>query len=466
MSGKMTILVGHALERLRELPDESVHCCVTSPPYFGLRAYGTEPQTWDDNDPACAHAWGDEGKSGQRQRNGAAGGIYEGRDANKLADNVTLNPATGSFCKWCGAWRGELGLEPTPELYVDHLVAVFREVRRVLRADGTLWLNVGDSYANDGKWGGHTGGKHVNALHALPIGRNKRHTGLKPKDLTGVPWMLAFALRADGWYLRSDIIWSKPNPMTESVMDRPTKSHEYVFLLSKSERYYYDYAAVAEPVTQGSLRRYASPTPITISGQFKGSPVEKRYQDEGKKINGLDRPANRNMRSVWSISTHPYAEAHFATFPPALIEPPILAGTSEWGVCATCGAPWERIVEKGDTSDVGKSDGAKIKPEDLPKGSIASRTAMRRLGQAYQNKRANDPDKTVGWEPSCDCGSDPVPATVLDPFGGAGTTGVVADRLGRSSVLVELNPEYAEMARNRMVRDVGPLMRPEIVVSK
>ena len=196
------ILKGDCREVLRSLPDESVHCVVTSPPYFGLRDYGV---------------------------------------------------------------AGQIGIEPSPAEFVEQMVAVFRDVRRVLRADGTLWLNLGDSYANDGKWGGHTGGKHVKALHCSPIGRNKRYTGLKAKDLIGIPWMVAFALRYDGWYLRQDIIWSKPNPMPESVRDRCTKAHEYIFLFSKSARYTYDAAAIAEdaiysgrPTSARSRPRYSA----------------------------------------------------------------------------------------------------------------------------------------------------------------------------------------------------------------
>ena len=183
-----TIYQGDALEILRGLPAESVHCCVTSPPYWGLRDYEV---------------------------------------------------------------NGQLGLERTPNEYVMRLVGILNEVRRVLRVDGTLWLNLGDSYANDGKWGGSTGGKHAAGLHGKQVGRQRRETGLKPKELVGIPWRVAFALQADGWYLRSDIIWAKPNPMPESITDRPTRSHEYIFLLAKAKQYYYDADAIAEPSVAG-----------------------------------------------------------------------------------------------------------------------------------------------------------------------------------------------------------------------
>ena len=290
------IIVGDCLESLRKMPSESVHCCVTSPPYFGLRDYGYE---------------------------------------------------------------GQIGLEQTPEAYVAKLVEVFREVRRVLRDDGTLWLNLGDSYANDAKWGGSSGGKHVQALHGnTGIGRGKKETGLKPKDLMGMPWRVAFALQEDGWYLRQDIIWHKPNPMPESVRDRCTKAHEYIFLLAKAERYYFDGAALKEPLA----------TKPHALGNRKLD-VSRNDHDQMQKVWGAD--GLRNRRSVWTVTTKPFKGAHFATFPPDLIEPCILAGC-------------------------------------------------------------------------------PVGGTVLDPFGGAGTTGVVCQNRQRNAILCELNPEYAKMARDRI----------------
>lgn len=329
------ILQGDCRDVLRSLPSESAHTCVTSPPYFGLRDYGVD---------------------------------------------------------------GQMGLEATPEAFVAGLVDVFREVRRVLRDDGTLWLNIGDSYANDGKWGGSTGGKAAKALHgATGIGRRKVSTSLKPKDLIDIPWMLAFALRADGWYLRQDIIWSKPNPMPESVRDRCTKAHEYLFLLSKSPRYYFDAGAIAEPVALSSIARLAQDIDAQhgserVPGKSNGTMKAVRsrrdsFRREGSKRAqtfpgqeaGTHRPDReeseyalnrRNKRSVWSIATRPFKESHFATFPPALIEPCILAGA-------------------------------------------------------------------------------PTGGTVLDPFGGAGTTGLVAENLGRESILIELNPEYAAIAASR-----------------
>lgn len=295
----VTILQGDCLDVLKTLPSESVHCCVTSPPYYGLRDYGMDAQ---------------------------------------------------------------IGLEDTPEAFIAKLVEVFREVRRVLRADGTAWVNMGDSYNGSGKGGVFSEASAKQASNfGANISRPTRLDSLKQKDLIGIPWMLAFALRADGWYLRQDIIWHKPNPMPESVTDRCTKAHEYIFLLSKSPRYYYDAEAIKEDL---AFEPHAS-------GNVKLDD-SRRDKDQMKKNWGAD--GKRNKRSVWTVTTKPFSGAHFATFPPDLIEPCILAGCPENG-------------------------------------------------------------------------------TVLDPFGGAGTTALVADRHGRNAILIELNPAYAEIARKRIFSD-------------
>jgi DNA modification methylase len=260
-------LVGNCAEELRKLEPGSINCCVTSPPYFGLRDYG--------------------------------------------------HP-------------GQLGLEKTPEEYVAKLVAVFREVRRVLREDGTLWLNIGDSYAGGG---GHSPNAPSSATSksgkygkALKSGGIKPQGSIKPKDLIGIPWMLAFALRADGWYLRQDIIWHKPNPMPESVKDRCTKAHEYLFLLSKSEKYYFDSEAMQEPAT---ARPPGNATPHKYTKAYEESNTEEHRTKAG--LASIGARETRNRRSVWTIATKPYREAHFATFPPALVEPCVIAGCPEGG---------------------------------------------------------------------------------------------------------------------------------------
>jgi DNA modification methylase len=301
------ILIGDCLEVLRGLPDGMAQTCVTSPPYYGLRDYG------------CA---------------------------------------------------GQIGLEVTPDAYVARLVDVFREVRRVLRDDGTLWLNLGDSYASGGRKSRDPGQSKIHPAFdgdAFADGlRPVDPPGIKPKDLLGIPWVVAFALRADGWWLRQDIIWHKPNPMPESVTDRCTKAHEYVFLLTKSARYFYDAAAIAEEAERGDAG--------SRFDQGKTAQHQLDRQASGARIDD----GRRNARSVWPIATQPYSGAHFATMPPALAERCIKAGS---------------------------------KPGDM----------------------------------------------VLDPFGGAGTTGLVADRLGRSATLIELNPEYARLARERITAD-APLL--------
>lgn len=386
-----TLYLGDALEVLRQIPDCSVQTCVTSPPYFGLRDYGIE---------------------------------------------------------------GQLGLETTPEAYVCGLVAICRELRRVLREDGTFWLNLGDSYAGSGK-GRNADGHHstdtkwkqatnrgavVGIINAL-----KETPGLKDKDLMGIPWRVAFALQADGWYLRSDIIWSKRNPMPESVEDRPTKAHEYLFLLAKSPRYYYDAEAIKEP----SINRDSG----NKERQYRGSRGAEGLSNEHV---GFGFPysadgAGRNKRTVWEISTTPYPGAHFATFPPDLVEPCILAGTSEQGCCAKCGAPQQRIVEKAFADHGGETD------SQYERGSTAGRLARMRQASRAQGQEYANTTKTIGWRPTCECGAPTKPCVVLDIFTGSGTTNEVAGRLGRQSIGIDLNPKYLDLAVKRIAGVPLPL---------
>lgn len=386
-----TLHIGNAPDVLRRLPSESVHCCVTSPPYWGLRDYGAE---------------------------------------------------------------GQLGLEPTPEEHVAAVVAVFEEVRRVLRSDGTLWLNYGDSYAtqrNDHDW-----------LGSGASAKKGWHGGdLKPKDLVGMPWRVAFALQAAGWYLRSDIIWHKPNPMPESVTDRPTSAHEYLFLLAKSPRYFYDADAIREQLSEVALEQlaYAQKHHFSGSGRSKLAP-ERGDGDSNVGAGGKHaraargagiNPAGRNKRTVWTVATQPYSGAHFATFPPKLITPCILAGTSERGCCSSCGAPWVRVVDVKPSRIAGRGRcPADHRGRGIPQRSGPGSGAL-----------SSESRTTAGWQPSCKCtdapiaGEDPfedapvVPCTVLDPFGGSGTTAEVAEALGRRWVLIELNPKYEPLIRQR-----------------
>jgi DNA modification methylase len=355
------IIQGHCLEVLKTLPNESVHCCVTSPPYWGLRDYGTAK--WEGGSKDCNHVVG--GQVNQTKD------IGTGRDG--VYSSGVRPGADVSICLKCGARRidAQLGLEKTPEEYASKMVEVFREVRRVLRKDGTLWLNLGDSYAANRTYQVPQT-KDVNTkrgqgeFNNMPMAATE---GCKPKDLVGIPWLMAFALRSDGWYLRSDIIWHKPNPMPESVTDRPTKSHEYIFLLSKSERYYFDSKSVAEPCSYPGEGKWGQ-------GSAKGYIDNPEFP--ARKLHEYVSGETRNIRSVWSIQTHPYSEAHFATFPEKLIEPCIKAGCPERGI-------------------------------------------------------------------------------VLDPFMGAGTTAVVARKLNRNYLGIELNPAYIQIAERRIEKEIGLL---------
>lgn len=302
------------------LASKSVHTIVTSPPYYGLRDYGTAK--WEGGDSECDHIQGLD-----NPRSSRPAGRFHGGD-----DKFITTPYK-DVCGKCGAIRidEQIGLEQTPDEYIANLVAVFRECKRILRDDGTLWVNIGDSYngraPNQSGQNGYNDGRE---------NRDKRYStggvnGLKPKDLIGIPWMLAFALRADGWYLRQDIIWAKPNPMPESVKDRCTKSHEYIFLLSKSAKYYYDNDAVKEPVSAVSMKRaeygWNCDRPSTKNGSMGGEGIH--TEKMGTRF--VD-PAGRNKRDVWTVTTKPYKGAHYATFNPELIKPCILAGAPEGGI--------------------------------------------------------------------------------------------------------------------------------------
>jgi DNA modification methylase len=464
------ILRGDVRDRLREIPKGSVHMVVTSPPYYALRDYGVD---------------------------------------------------------------GQLGLERTPEEYIRNMVRIFRAIRRVLRDDGTVWLNMGDSYVSDGGagWQGRQG-ERANRTHTQRglLKNSSMSSGLKPKDLFGIPWMLAFALRADGWYLRQDIIWRKRNPMPESVRDRCTKAHEYVFLLSKSERYFFDAEAISEPSVyadeaiydnganglsssqshRGSTRKFKAPggfpagwdtrtggrshreltgryseaTQLPRSGNKqrtygadRGVPVGRfgengRHQGASVPWEGL----TRNKRSVWDLTSKPFPDAHFATFPPELPETCIKAGTSAMGVCPTCQAPYERLER---TTFVPQPD---VSEEKGVRGAEDQKQQERRDNGYPRGVTART---TIGWAPACEChgkwiteraprptparpnakvtvrryepapdAPGPCPALVLDPFGGSGTTGLVAVALRRDCILIELNEAYADMAERRIH---GPL---------
>ena len=402
-NGQAAIYCGDAQEVLRTLPEKSVHCVVTSPPYWMLRDYGIE---------------------------------------------------------------GQYGLEPTPEEYVARMVEVFREVRRVLRDDGTLWLNLGDSYARDAAKGQHKPGDAGLQAYIYDQGGGRASVtadltacGLKPKDLVGIPWMVAFALRNDGWWLRSDVIWAKGvsgdackygwsgNPMPESVTDRPTSAHEHVFLLAKSERYFYDADAVREPYDLVSIERYRT----LVQGVQPQDRQPQDCQPGHKRVvkKHLQQPnlAGRNLRDVWTITTKPFTDAHFATFPPDLVRWSILAGTSEEGCCSACGAPYQRVTARH----------ASVNRDD------AGRThalAEQRMGKTAPPERGWQSEiETVAWQASCTCGAPRKACVVLDPFVGSGTTAAVAVRYGRNAIGIDLNPDYCKIAGRRVYRE---LYRPRL----
>lgn len=442
---------GHVLDVLKALPDASVHCVVTSPPYWGLRDYGIQPQVWD-GDPGCDHVWGNERivppvpDRSSSARDTFGNGVFVDhipRGAQEAKSARGASYSTGKYCRSCGAWLGSFGLEPTPELYVSHAIRIFSEIFRVLKPTGTLWINIGDSYANDRKYGGKSGEKnYTSELGGYP--RHKMAAGLKPKDMVGIPWRVAFALQESGWYLRQDIIWHKPTCMPESVKDRCTKAHEYIFLLSKAERYYFDQDAIKEPASPDTQPRYArgrSDHHKNADGGQGGQTIAKTFEhmavkpgvnkkavagwmqgpgshsaiDHNKPASGTgvgwghlseidpsdarilrgrikqnpsfaaavkDVVEFRNKRSVWTVVSEPFPEAHFATFPQRLVQPMILAGTPPHGV-------------------------------------------------------------------------------VLDPFMGAGTTAVVAKKLDRHYIGIELNPDYIRMANKRLEKELGLLFAEE-----
>jgi len=432
-----------------------------------LRDYGLA--TWEGGDAECDHEGDGRYYTEQTAATSSAGAFSEAGEAN--ADRLKKGRwREAGTCIKCGAVRRDsgIGLEKTPEEYVENIVEVFREVKRVLRDDGTLWLNLGDSYTSGGRQTRDPGKSKIHpALENWQGGRPGNPAGLKDKDLVGIPWRVAFALQADGWYLRSDIIWAKPNPMPESVTDRPTKSHEYLFLMSKRPRYYYDAQAIAEPAqkwsgsaavferdNEGPLvpgqahkqHRQSRKTKIP-GGWDRGNGSHGTIHREGRtSAEYQDSPIapTRNRRDVWTIPTSPYKGAHFATFPPKLVEPCVLAGTSAKGVCPECGAPWERVVERGELVadadarieqwDRGKND------DVLGDAQAGGRAAALRDAGFVPNHRHTT--TTTGWRPTCDHGGEPVPGVVLDPFCGSGTVGQVCRENGRRFVGLDLSWKY------------------------
>lgn len=398
---------------------------------WGLRDYGTAK--WEGGDAECNHRID---RFGNRTITDKTT-IDQGNQKSLAGEFVPVN----GFCPKCGARRidNQLGLEATPEEYVENMVAVFREVRRVMRDDGVLWLNMGDGYMSQpagnktpSNWPGQTRPKYINQLDKYNTMQKGVIPGLKPKDLVGIPWRVAFALQADGWWLRSDCIWAKPNPMPESVTDRPTKSHEYVFLLTKAANYYYDQEAVREENIDPDRKSYKN-GPGTSHNHYINEKRDKVHTFLESYIPG----SGRNLRTVWNIATAPYSGAHFATFPPALVERCIKAGTSERGCCPVCGKAWERVVERKKTptrpGNYSKYDGTELERDD----------------KSDFRERKITSTATLGWRPACNHDAEPTPCVVFDPFCGSGTTVMVAQQLGRRGIGLDLSLPYLHLARER-----------------
>jgi len=448
------VLGTDAITGLESSPDAHVHSIVTSPPYWGLRDYGVAPLVWapveytpmpgvepirvpgwasPERYGRCRHIWGEWEERHETRELTIAGKTrttarHYGADATRRFDGSHHTHRHGQFCRVCGAWRGSLGLEPSPAPYVGHLVQVFRAARRVLSDSGTLWLNLGDRYASD------------------PA------DGLKRKDLVGIPWRAAYALQADGWYLRSDIVWAKGvsfaagecgNTMPESVRDRPVRGHEFIFQLARSERYYYDHYAVQEEAIVKPQRRLTQRHSDRDRSMRPDKVYRYRLTDEP-----VRQQARRNLRDVWRINTRPFRGAHFAVFPPSLVRPILRAATSAGGVCAHCGRPYRRITEREKIAAVRQCS------NDPRTGGVLPAHRMDRVGMTHRELSlwlAAHPERSVGWTPGCGCGSpESALATVLDPFAGSGTVGLVALEEGVRAILIEPQADYRRIIRARL----------------
>jgi DNA modification methylase len=465
-------LVGDCRVTLPTLDAGSVQSVATSPPYYGLRDYGLPPLVWG-GDAEHAHEW----KTAGTTRRGTLNEGFNHRwnpawtEGGAQVDARPLEVAHGNSC-FCGAWLGSLGLEPTPDAYVEHLVEVFRHVRRVLRDDGVVWLNLGDSYNNRSvaRQSSHQTGLGFNSddlakswREQTADGRTRMSLtsgGLKEKDLMMMPFRVAMALQADGWYLRSVIPWLKRNSMPESVADRPATAVEYVFLLAKSARYFWDADALRVDAIYGGEQ-------LGIVRGQKRRALAMGRMPSGNEVPGADAtiPMGRNRRNSdwffdsWQwlmldeqdaplalvVNPAPFTGSHFATFPPKLVEPMIKASTSEKGQCPKCGAPWVRV-----TAHASGDREAVHRPKHLQ--SAKSTLSLSGNGSDEWASRGSTVT-TTGWRPSCAHGAEPVPQSVLDPFSGANTVALVADRLGRNAVGCELKSDYVDMGVARVVAD-------------
>ncbi len=471
------VICGDCLEVMKKMPNECVDMVMTSPPYWGLRDYGIKQIFRGDKD--CEHEWGNqlshpkqEKRTIKQLRSSSGLSWNRGENASIFKWQEYSPKNQGNFCLKCQAWKGQLGLEPTPELYIEHLTAIFNEAKRVLKKEATLWLNIGDTYGGSGGAGGdyNKGG--------LREGQPRFKQGearLQPKCLCMIPERLALSLIQNGWILRNKIIWFKPNSMPSSVKDRFSNRWEHVFLFSKSKKYYFDLDAVREPhkydgrkdtlykggpkdMQIGKHERWPNPAGKNpgdvinaerkwdeVPGQITQSIARDHggwYRKDGSPIVDFDK--GKNPGDFWNINTQPFPEAHFAVFPETLCEKPIKAGCPE-EVCKKCGKARERMIEKEDT-------GMTQKMPDYWDSKKGSHNRIHREGREKgKNGIPIMINKTIGWT-SCGCNVGFNPGIVLDPFVGAGTVGVVAKKLGRQFILIDIKKEYCEMAEKRIAQ--------------
>jgi len=497
---------------MEELGDESIQVVCCSPPYWGLRRYSGEQELVWGSDNHCEHEWGE--VEMVTTKGGGNRGVPE--EWQRPSRAQAGQDSHSQFCSLCGAWKGSFGLEPTPEMYIEHTIEILREIRKVLRKDGVVFLNLGDSYYGGG-FGTSPGGNEDFAERYPKQASNKGsadhedrkllgslkkgHSVLKAKDLCLIPFRVAIAAQEDGWWVRSVIIWSKPNPMPESVTDRPTESHEYILMLTKSgatqywthrdhegtrkqpepdyrwinqktkeevsvkpegwtpknkmgwgrinlwqgHDYYWDAEAVREPINPNNTGKVAvrpSGDSRTRDKEHWGVPHEREMV-----IREYEEIKGRNIRSVWEFPTQPFSGFgeldHFAVFPEKLPEICIKAATPEVGCCSKCGAPYERITQETEEYSQARKHGGSNKAKDiLLEGNRKDAPALTRQTE------------TLGWQPTCECNADKVPSLVLDPFGGAGTVGWVAKKLNRRAILYELSEEYCQLSVERMRQQV------------
>jgi len=431
------IICGDALEVLKQMPSDSVDCIITSPPYWGLRDYGEATCKVWGGDPDCKHEW--EYHDGKKLR-----GVDDGKWKESIS---SAHLSGGAFCKKCGAWYGQLGLEPTLDMYIEHLLEITAELKRVLKPTGTLWWNHGDSY-----FGGHPGG----SIHGEICGNRYGDKSMIPQQKEGRPQgspiyrkmekclvmqnyrLILHMIDEQGWILRNIIIWYKPNHMPSSVKDRFTNAYEPVFMLTKSKKYWFDLDAVRVPHSEATIKRQKYGWDLENAKWAKtkdGSPVSQEHNPYG-----MPHPLGKNPGDLWEIPTEAFPDAHFATFPKRLVEPMVKASCPQW-ICKKCGFIRERIT---------KTEYIKHRPsggEYLRKDVGEKRAKTGNWGTMANNLIAER--YTIGWT-DCGCGAGWDSGIVLDPFAGSGTTCLVAKKLGRHYIGIELNPEYVKMAKKRI----------------